>query len=134
MKSLLSNPYGGGSAMRPFIFAIITIVFFLAVIFGVQNTQRVTLAYLYWKTLDFPMYYLIFIPFIIGIVVGGLYGIKRRLHLISTIKTLQKSKAELEEKLKQVKEAQIAQEVEAQEVEAQMLEERSTETEVIPTT
>jgi len=123
--------------MRPFIFAIITIVFFLAVIFGVQNTQRVTLAYLYWKTLDFPifpMYYLIFIPFIIGIVVGGLYGIKRRLHLISTIKTLQKSKAELEEKLKQVKEAQIAQEVEAQEVEAQMLEERSTETEVIPTT
>ena len=123
--------------MRPFIFGIIVIVFFLAVIFGVQNTQDVTLTYLYWKnwkTLEFPMYYLIFIPFIVGIVVGGLYGIKRRLHLISTIKTLQKSKAELEEKLKQVREAQIAQEVEAQEVEAQMLEETPPETEVIPTT
>jgi len=123
--------------MRPFIFGIIVIVFFLAVIFGVQNTQHVTLTYLYWKnwkTLEFPMYYLIFIPFIVGIVVGGLYGIKRRLHLISTIKTLQKSKAELEEKLKQVREAQIAQEVEAQEVEAQMLEETPPETEVIPTT
>ena len=124
-----------GKAMRIFIYTIIIIIFFLAVIFGVKNNELITLAYIFgWETPPFPIYYLIFIPFIIGIVVGGLYGIKRRLDSISTIKTLRKSKAELEEKLKQVREAQIAQEAEAQEVEAQMLEEKSTDTEVIPTT
>jgi uncharacterized membrane protein YciS (DUF1049 family) len=101
----------------------------LAVIFGVKNTQLITLAYLYWETPSFPMYYLIFIPFIIGIVVGGLYCIKRRLESITTIKTLQKSKAELEEKLKKAQEAQIS-----REYETPMLEEESTDTEVIPTT
>ena len=117
--------------MKIIILIIVSItVFFLAVIFGVKNTQPITLAYIYGlETPPFPMYYLIFIPFIIGFVVGGLCGFIRRLHLHNTVRVLKKSKAELEEKLKQIKEAQIV-----QEVEAQMLEEKSTETEVIPTT
>jgi uncharacterized integral membrane protein len=124
-----------GKAMKIIIYIIIIIVFFLAVIFGVKNNELVTLAYIFgWETPPFPIYYLIFIPFIIGLVTGGLFGFKRFLHLNTTVKKLHKAKGELEEKLKQVREAQIAQEVEAQEVEAQMLEEKSTDTEVIPTT
>ncbi|NIS61487.1 MAG: DUF1049 domain-containing protein [Proteobacteria bacterium] len=109
---------------------VVIIVFFLAVIFGVKNTQAITLAYLYGlETPPFPMYYLIFIPFIIGFVVGGLCGFIRRFHLHNTVKALQKSKAELEEKLKQMKEAEIS-----REYETRILEEEATETEVIPTT
>jgi uncharacterized integral membrane protein len=114
---------------------ILVFVFILAVSFASENTQPVTLSYYFsWETPSFPMYLLMFIPFFIGVVVGSLVGFGSRLRLRNTIRSLHKSKGALEEKLKQVREAQIAQEVEAQDVEAQMLEEKSTDTEVIPTT
>lgn len=114
---------------------VLVLVLILAVSFAKNNTQPVTIAYYFgWETPPFDMYLLIFIPFFVGIVVGTLVGFGARLNLKNTLRKLHKSNRELEEKLKQVREAQIAQEVEAQEVEAQMLEEKSTDTEVIPTT
>jgi len=119
-----------GKAMKIIIYIIIIIVFFLAVIFGVKNNELVTLAYIFgWETPPFPIYYLIFIPFIIGFVMGGLFGLKRFLHLNTTVKKLHKSNRELEEKLKKVQEAQIS-----REYETPILEETPTDTEVIPTT
>ena len=116
--------------MKIIIYIIIIVVFFLAVVFGVKNNELVTLAYIFgWETPPFPIYYLIFIPFIIGFVMGGLFGFKRFLHLNTTFKKLHKSNRELEEKLKKAKEAQIS-----REYETPMLEEESTDTEVIPTT
>ena len=113
---------------------ILVFVFILAVSFAAENTQPVTLAYYKdyffgWETPTFPMYLLIFIPFFIGIVVGSLVEFGGRLRLKNTVKNLHKSKGELEEKLKQVQEAQIS-----REYETPMLEEKSTDTEVIPTT
>ena len=109
---------------------ILVFVIILAVTFAKNNTQPVTIAY-YWglETPPFDMYLLIFIPFFIGIVVGSLVGFGGRLNLKNTIRKLRKSKGELEEKLKKAQEAQIS-----REYETPMLEERSTDTEVIPTT
>lgn len=119
-----------GKAMKIIIYIIIIVVFFLAVVFGVKNNEPVTLAYIFgWETPPFPIYYLIFIPFIIGCVMGGLFGFKRSLHLNSTVKKLHKSHRELQEKLKKAQEAKIS-----MEYETPVLEETPTDTEVIPTT
>ena len=109
---------------------VLVLVLILAVSFAKNNTQPVTIAYYFgWETPAFDMYLLIFIPFFVGVVVGTLVGFGGRLNLKNTLRKLHKSNRELEEKLKQVREAQIV-----QEVEAQMLEEKPTDTEVIPTT
>jgi len=135
MKTSFSNPHVGGRAMNYVKLVVLVLVLILAVSFAKNNTQPVTIAYYFgWETPAFDMYLLIFIPFFVGVVVGTLVGFGGRLNLKNTLRKLHKSNRELEEKLKQVREAQIAQEVEAQEVEAQMIEEKSTDTEVIPTT
>ena len=109
---------------------ILVFVFILAVSFAAENTQPVTLAYYFdLETASFPMYLLIFIPFFIGIVVGSLVGLGSRLRLKNTVKTLHKSRRELEQKLKQAQEAQIS-----REYETPILEEGTTDTEVISTT
>jgi uncharacterized integral membrane protein len=105
-------------------------VFILAVSFASENTQSVTLRYYFnWETPSFPMYLLMFIPFFVGVVVGSLVGFGARLRLGNTLKRLQKSNRELEEKLKQAQEAQISREYETPD-----LEEGTTDTEVISTT
>jgi uncharacterized integral membrane protein len=109
---------------------ILVLVFILAVSFASENTQPLTLRYYFnWETPSFPMYLLMFIPFFIGIVVGSLVGLGSRLRLKTTIRNLHKSKGKLEEKLKQAQEAQIS-----REYETPILEEKTTDTEVIPTT
>ena len=109
---------------------ILVLVFILAVSFASENTQPLTLRYYFnWETPSFPMYLLMFIPFFIGIVVGSLVGLGSRLRLKTTIRSLHKSKGELEEKLEQAQEAQIS-----REYETPILEEKTTDTEVIPTT
>lgn len=116
--------------MNYFKLVILVFIFILAVSFASENTQSVTLRYYFnWETPTFPMYLLMFIPFFIGIVVGSLVGFGSRLRLKTTVKNLHKSKGELEEKLKQAKEAQIS-----MEYETPILEEKPTDTEVIPTT
>lgn len=108
---------------------ILVFVFVLAVSFAENNTQRVTLAYYFnWETSPFPMYLLMFVPFFIGTVVGSLVGFGSRLSLKKAVKTLRKANKELDEKLKQAREAQIS-----REYETTALEEKATETEVIPT-
>ena len=109
---------------------VLVLVLILAVSFAKNNTQPVTISYYFgWETPPFDMYLLMFIPFFVGIVVGTLVGLGSRLNLKNTVKTLQRSKAKLEEKLKQAKEAQIS-----REYETPMLEEEPTNTKVIPTT
>jgi uncharacterized integral membrane protein len=122
----LLNPHGGRRAMNYVKLCILVFVFILAVSFAAENTEPITLAYYFdWETPAFPLYLLVFIPFFIGTVVGSLVGFGGRMRLRNTVRTLRTSNAELEEKLKQVKEAQIV-----REVETQMLEEKPTETEV----
>jgi uncharacterized integral membrane protein len=107
---------------------VLVFVFILAVSFAENNTQRVTLSYYFnWETSPFPMYLLMFIPFFIGTVVGSLVGFGSRLSLKKTVKALHKANKELEEKLKQAREAQIS-----REYDTTALEEKSAETEVIP--
>ena len=90
-------------------------VFILAVSFAAQNTQSVTLRYYFsWETPLFPMYLLMFIPFFIGTVVGSLVGLGARLCLKNTVKQLTKSNRELEEKLKQLQDAQVPTEYETE--------------------
>jgi uncharacterized integral membrane protein len=126
MNIPLSNPHGGRRAMNYVKLCILVFVFILAVSFAAENTEPITLAYYFdWETPAFPLYLLVFIPFFIGTVVGSLVGFGGRMRLRNTVRTLRTSNAELEEKLKQVKEAQIV-----REVETQMLEEKPTETEV----
>jgi uncharacterized integral membrane protein len=92
---------------------IFVFVFILAVSFASENTQPVTLGYYFnLETPSFPMYLLMFIPLFIGIVVGSLVGFAIRLRLKNTVKRLTKSNRELEEKLKQLQEAQIPTEYE----------------------
>ncbi|MFQ5843253.1 MAG: lipopolysaccharide assembly LapA domain-containing protein [Thermodesulfobacteriota bacterium] len=109
---------------------VLVLVLILAVSFAKNNTQPVTISYYFgWETPAFDMYLLIFIPFFVGIVVGTLVGFGSRLNLKNTVKRLHRSNTELGEKLKKAQEAQIS-----AEYETPMLEEKSTETEVIPTT
>ena len=109
---------------------ILVFVFILAVSFAAENTEPITLAYYFnWETPSFPLYLLIFIPFFIGCVVGSLVGFGGRLRLKNTVGTLRKANAELEKKVKQAREDQIA-----REYETPMLEGQSPETEVISTT
>jgi len=92
---------------------IFVFVFIVAVSFASQNTQSVTLRYYFnMETPAFPMYLLMFIPFFIGTVVGSLVGFGARLRQKTTISKLRKSNKELEEKLKQLQEAQISKEYE----------------------
>jgi uncharacterized integral membrane protein len=108
---------------------VLVFVFILAVSFASQNIDPVSLKYYFnWETPTFPMYLLMFIPFFIGTVVGSLVGFGGRLRLKNTVRKLYKSNRELEEKLKQAKEAQIA-----REYETPLPEETPPETEVIPT-
>ncbi len=109
---------------------VLVFVIILAVSFAKNNTQPVTIAYYFgWETPAFDMYLLIFIPFFVGVVAGTLVGLGGRLNLKNTLRKLHKSKAELEEKLKKAKEAQIS-----REYETPVLGETPTDTEVIPTT
>lgn len=104
-------------------------VFILAVSFASENTQPVTLGYYFnLETPSFPMYLLMFIPLFIGIVVGSLVGFASRLRLKNTVKRLTRSERELEEKLKQLQEAQIP-----REYETEFTTQKSTDEEVIPT-
>ena len=109
---------------------ILVFVIILAVSFAKSNTQPVTIAYYFgWETPPFDMYLLIFIPFFVGVVVGTLVGFGGRLNLKNTVRKIHKSNRELQEKLKKVQEAKIS-----TEYETPIPEERSTDTEVIPTT
>ena len=109
---------------------ILVFVFILAVSFAAENTEPITLAYYFnWETPSFPLYLLIFIPFFIGCVAGSLVGFGGRMRLKNTVRTLRKANAELEEKVKQAREDQIA-----REYETPILEGQSPETEVISTT
>lgn len=101
----------------------------LAVSFASENTQSVTLRYyLNVETPRFPMYLLMFIPLFIGIVVGSLVGFATRLRLKKTVTRLTKSNRELEQKLRQLQEAQIP-----TEYETEFTAQKSTDEEVIPT-
>jgi uncharacterized integral membrane protein len=103
-------------------------VLILAVSFVSENTQPVALRYHFNVEIpSFAMYLLIFIPFFIGIVMGSLVGFGDRPHLKDTVKRLSKSNMELDEKLKQIQEAQIPSEYETG-VTAQ----KSTDAEIIP--
>lgn len=107
---------------------VLVFVFILAVSFASQNIDPVSLKYYFnWETPTFPMYLLMFIPFFIGTVVGSLVGFGARLRQKTTISKLRKSNKELEEKLKQIQEAQISKEYETN------LQEKTTDAAVIST-
>ncbi len=94
---------------------IFVFVFILAVSFASENTQPVTLRYYFnLETPSFPMYLLMLIPLFIGIVVGSLVGFATRLRLKKSVTSLTKSKRELEQKLKQLQEAQVPTEYETE--------------------
>ena len=94
---------------------ILFFVFILAVSFASENTQSVTLRYYFnLETSPFPMYLLMFIPLFIGIMVGSLVGLGSRLRLRNNVKKFKKSNRELEEKLKQLQDAQVPTEYETE--------------------
>jgi putative membrane protein len=80
------------------ILVIVVLLFFIT--FGVKNSQTVYLNYYFnIHQLDLPLYGLVFISILVGIVTGMVIGVADRLALKRKVKDLSKETRELREKL-----------------------------------
>jgi uncharacterized integral membrane protein len=95
--------------MGPYIKGIALIIMLLLFItFGVKNSQSVHIGY-YGKTLDFdlPVYGLVYLCMLIGVLAGMIIGYVQRLNLRKTVKTLERENSELKMKPIQIEEKEV---------------------------
>jgi uncharacterized integral membrane protein len=85
------------------IFFIVVVLFLI--IFGIKNSQTVDLNYFGMKAIALPLYAVIFISILIGILGGMLVGFGGRMELKRRIRTLEKEGRVLEKKVTQGKES-----------------------------
>jgi len=85
------------------IFFIVVVLFLIT--FGIKNSQTVDLNYFGMKAIAFPLYGLIFISILIGILGGMLVGFSGRIELKRRIRTLKKESRVLEKEVPQGKES-----------------------------
>jgi uncharacterized integral membrane protein len=94
------------------IIMIIILLFFIT--FGIKNSQMVSLHYYFSiEGVELPLYGLVFIAILLGIVVGMLIGIVDRWVLGKKVKDLKRDNRDLSEKLKIAEEEQRQRESEA---------------------
>ena len=86
---------------------LVAILLIFLITFGVENGQTVQLNY-YLKSLTFnlPIYSLIYAPLLLGIVLGMMVGLKNRLGMRKTIKSLRLDNIELKDKVASIEEAE----------------------------
>ena len=95
--------------MGPYIKGIVLIIILLFFItFGIKNSESVHIGY-YGNTLDadLPVYGLVYLCLLIGVVVGMIIGYVQRLNLRRTVKTLEHENSELKEKTIQKEEKEV---------------------------
>lgn len=101
--------------MGTYIKALLLIaLLFLAITFGTQNSDLVTLRYYFGLlSIPIPLYLVIYVAIILGIIAGMVIGISTRASLKGKLKKLEKANASLREELDKM-ESQVEKEVEAQ--------------------
>ena len=83
---------------------ILIIILLFLITFGVRNSHPVQLNYYFnIPSINVPLYGLAYISVIIGIFIGMLIGISRRLSLHKTVKALERENRELEKKVTEEK-------------------------------
>jgi uncharacterized integral membrane protein len=77
---------------------------FLAITFGTQNSESVTLRY-YFGLLSapVPLYLVLYVAIILGILAGMAIGVSRRADLKKKVKKLEKANASLSDELEKMK-------------------------------
>jgi len=85
----------------------LVIVLLFLITFGVKNSHLVQLHYYFnIPTIDIPLYGLVYLSIVIGILLGMMVGISRRLGLRRRLKTLQGENRELEKRVVEEKEVE----------------------------
>jgi uncharacterized integral membrane protein len=83
------------------IYTIIVAIFVLLIItFSIDNTTLVKLSYYGYFKREFPLYIIIFVSFLIGVVFTGFLGIVERFRQTRTIKQLNKTIRELHREIR----------------------------------
>lgn len=83
------------------IFSIVIVILILFVIsFSLQNASEVPLKYYDFINLNLPIYTLMFIAFLAGIIFTGLMGLAERLNLTKTIRQLSKTVRDLRREMR----------------------------------
>ena len=89
---------GGGQTMR-FIYLIVILAFaFFFVTFGVQNSDPIKLRYFGYAYDEIPVYFLVFVFFVIGFVMAALLGAIDKLRMTLRMNKLYKKIDDLEQK------------------------------------
>ena len=95
------------------IYTIIVVLIMLFVItFSLANTQSVQLKYYNLIDVNLPIYMIIFISFLVGVVFTGFLGIVERFRLNRTITRLNKTIKELRRELRDSKKETFVEETE----------------------
>jgi uncharacterized integral membrane protein len=94
-----------GPYVRGIIFIIILLIF---ITFGIKNSQSVHIGY-YGNTLDanLPVYGLVYLCMLIGVLAGMVIGYIQRLHLRRTVKTLEHENSELKKEAIKIEEKEV---------------------------
>jgi uncharacterized integral membrane protein len=95
--------------MGPYVKGIaLIIILLLFITFGVKNSQSVHIGY-YGNNLDadLPVYGLVYLCMLIGVLVGMIIGYVQRLNLRRTVKALEHESRELKEKTIQKEEKEV---------------------------
>jgi uncharacterized integral membrane protein len=96
-------------AYAKWIIVIVVLLFFIT--FGVKNSQMVYLNYYFnIEGLELPLYGLVFISILVGIVTGMAIGVTNRFTLKRKVKDLSRETRELREKIARQEESKSADE------------------------
>lgn len=88
---------------------ILVIILLFLITFGVKNSHLVQLYYyLNVPTIDIPLYGLVYLSIVIGILLGMMVGISRRLSLHRALKNSQREIRGLEKRVTEEKEVENA--------------------------
>lgn len=78
----------------------IALLFLVAITFSLQNNETVLLKYYYLENpIEIPLYLLVFVSVIFGILIGGVEGLFEKIRNGSTIRRLRKDLAAREKEL-----------------------------------
>lgn len=86
--------------MRIILSIVVIILVFFVVSFSLQNASDVCLKYYDFFDVILPIYALMFVAFLAGIIFTGLLGLAERLNLAKTIRELNKTVRDLRRELR----------------------------------
>ena len=81
---------------------VIVLVLLFVTTFGVKNNEPVRLYYYFnVETFELPLFAMLYVCITIGIFIGMMVGISRRLNLGKTVRNLKREHRELQEKIRE---------------------------------